>query len=462
MTTRATSATLITGDTGTGKTNLLASLADWEYQRCGALSDYYCTDGGGWGDYMQALIDLGIVRAVRLYTRDPGDRLGLAFETMSLATQGWWPAEFTTPEQGEVPAGVAMLPPVTTVYTLSCPKGHQVYSGAVPPSTSILCKCGEFVTLQTGKVTALGKATPGFPEKRVLLYDGLTSGSGWAMRDLASRVGRQELGGEESAIGGKIRSGGMSYGGSNRSHYGFAQLRCEEWLLNSATVPGLTRPPIWTALERRAMDSDLKIPIYGPQIPGVAKTSEVPAWVGNALGTCVVKNAKGEDEWRLYTTEYVLDDGIPHLCKTRATPGLLPKYLCDASGQKPFTGFNLGRLFEMLDAALDRTKKELEERYKALPAREPLQGTATVLRDLGVPVPVQAPMFPTTVPMVGGPSGPLPASPSAGSGRTPGVPPPPAAPAPAPQVGGSPGAPLPPAQAPFVPNVPAPQKRKKS
>ena len=172
---------------------------------------------------------------------------------------------------------------------------------------------------------------------------------------------------KRTALGGKVSSGDMQFGGSNRAHYGQAQLRAEEWILDSTAIPGLVAPPVWTALEQRANDRDSKLPVYGPKIAGAAKTSDVPSWVGNCLGTRIFINEKGEKEWRLYLSEYREDDNVPHLCKTRAAPGTMEEFLTDGPDDAPFTKFNLGYFFEQLDLALIKAKKDADERFKDAP-----------------------------------------------------------------------------------------------
>lgn len=445
---RGSASTLLCGDTGTGKTNLLATLAEWEFNRIGAIMDYIVTDLGGWGDYMQALIDEMIVRPVRLFSRDPGDAQGLGFETLAQSTMGWMPAAWDL-KTGDMAAGTPLIPPVSTVFRFSCPSGHTLQEGPDRPGAmAIKCgTCGVVTNLGNGMVTSMVTPTPGFPLHRLWACDGLTSACNWVMRDLAGRVGRNQLGGEESAIGGKIQSGSISLGGSNRSHYNFGQLRAEEYLLNSLAIPGLARPPIWTALEQRAVDADTKLPIYGPQITGKAKAAEVPAWVGNCLGTAVVKNAQGKDEWRLYLREYILGDGIPHLCKTRATPGVLPEFLTDgpplySEGGKvefKFVNFNLGHFFELLDSALEKTKKEIAARYEGRP-RALVEGTKM---EIGASV---AGTAPASVVVPGYPT-------------VPGMPPPPAG---TPSAPAASGGPLAPSEAPAVPSFPVATKRSRN
>lgn len=91
-------------------------------------------------------------------------------------------------------------------------------------------------------------AACGFDDVRAVFYDGLTSMLAWEMRDLGHRAGRMELKGEEAAIGGKVSSGDLKFGGSTRSHVGFAQARGEELVHVTLGIPNLVVPPIFTML----------------------------------------------------------------------------------------------------------------------------------------------------------------------------------------------------------------------
>ena len=346
----------------TGKSSLIATYADYVWQKFQRITLLYVSDGGGFGDSVEALVQRGIIWVWRVKTRrNP-------FETCARASEGWWPKEMTDPATGESSPGCELVPPLNVTYTLRCPKDHVVLTHTSPRAlTATTCPtCSTITSTENGTVTTESKITPGFEQTGARAYDGLTSMQFWAMTDLAHRVGRGELVGEKTALGGQICDGEMTFGGNNRSHYGFAQIRAQEWLDASVSIPGLVAPPVWTALEQRADDNVTNLPIYGPKIAGSAKTSDVPSWVGNCLGTRTWKNAEGKDEWRLHLREYRDTDNIPHLCKTRAMPGLLPEYLADPPGAH-FTQFNLGYLFTLLDNAAEKALREAKEKYSNAP-----------------------------------------------------------------------------------------------
>src|SRR3970040_884373 len=89
----ANSALGLVGDTGTGKTTLLVTLAEYVYQKYGKVTRYYSIDPGGFGDLMYSLIVKGIVEVWRMRTRDVDGQLAMPTGTCALASRGYWPVE---------------------------------------------------------------------------------------------------------------------------------------------------------------------------------------------------------------------------------------------------------------------------------------------------------------------------------------------------------------------------------
>ena len=81
---RNNSATLIFGDTGTGKSALAGTLAEYIFEKFGKITLYYSVDGGGFPTNVEALVNKGIIWLWKLRSR------GLAFETCARAAQGYW------------------------------------------------------------------------------------------------------------------------------------------------------------------------------------------------------------------------------------------------------------------------------------------------------------------------------------------------------------------------------------
>ncbi len=354
---RNNSCTLVMGDSGSGKTSLIADFAKWNFEKTGKTTLFYAVDGGADIEAIRQLVDLGIIWAWNMRTR------GESFDTCAKASKGYWPKEWNA-STGKAARICDMVQPISQEFTLYCPKEHVVKrsnSRSVFNNSSQckICKVPIGMKTKDSRVAMETKITPGFENVGAVAYDGLSSMQDWVMEDLADMTARGVLVGETTALGGKVLSGDDSFGSNNRSHYGFAQIQAQKWILASTAIPFLVAPPIWTALETRGSDDQTKLPVYGPQVAGRAKTDKVPSWVGNCLGTQIRESKEGKRFHRLWLTEYKEIDKIPHLCKTRALPGSMPDYLDDEVGF-PHSGFSLGVFFDKLEAATEEASKNLK------------------------------------------------------------------------------------------------------
>jgi hypothetical protein len=439
------SATLIMGVTGAGKSALLATLAEYVWETYHLVTLLYSSDGGGFPAKIQALMQSGIMRVWRMRTRDLADG-SLSFETCARACQGWWP-KVINPRTGETAPGVQLVPPITEVHQMFCPNGHLVRT--VPFAsmmTPILCPACRVMTDKTNMRTAKSSArTKGFEQVGAVCYDGLSSMLSWLLSDMGQRAGRLELKGEEGAIGGKIISGDMKFGGNTRSHVGFAQSRGEDLVLSTLGIPYLVVPPTFTALTME-VDDEGGLSVRGPKIAGRAKTDEAPQWFGNCLEARVVKDDKDRRVYELVLSEFVDDAGVRHLAKNRADPGVLPAVLSDEAlepGKEhdtAFKNFNLGVFFRLLDEGLARSMAEIAQQYPDAPGLP--DGLAEVGESVAAPVaesPSGSPGIPAPGSKAGAASPSAPtsgrgaaASPSGRPGVKAGTPAPVAAPAPAP------------------------------
>lgn len=430
--------TLIYGDTGTGKSTLAATAAEYVHERGRELFGtgpdgrrvlrLYTADPGGFPSRVQALAKLGIIELWRMRNyAEP-------FAACERASLGYWPAEIK--EGGLASPVVKLLPPIIVRYSQFCPQGHHVLSSydvtKVSGAVGRTCPtCKTLVTTKNMLVQQEPQPNPDFARVGGIFVDGLSSWNDWVMGDMAQRSATNLLEGEKSALGGIIQSDGLTFGANNRAHYGFAQIRSQFWLTNLTTIPGLLISPIMTALEDRGSDEQ-KAMVYGPKIAGSAKTYMIPSWVGNCLRTAVVRG-----EWRLYLRQHSFPEegSIPHLAKTRSESDALPEYLADVDDHgRPlprFTRFSLNYFFRRLDQLLDATISDYGDRYKDL---APIgNGRSTLAPELLAEITGEAPtsVVVSSTPTVTQATAPTPTPPPAptpGPGRSPAVPTPMASP----------------------------------
>jgi hypothetical protein len=357
------SATLIMGPSGSGKSSLLATAAEYVYETYGLISQYALSDGGGFPMQMQALVRLGVVRLWRMRTRST---TGLAFETCQRACMGWWPKRIH-PSTGEAAPGVELVAPMTTRIGIVCSNGHPMatltHLQQFKPATCPTCRVPQ--SLQTITTVVTTERTKGFEKVGALLLDGLSSMCSWMLDDLAERSGKNEIGGEKGALGGTIVSGGMAWGQNNRAQVGFVQNRAEALALAAGGVPGLKIPAIMTALTAEGSD-DSQLQIRGPLLAGQAKTAVAPQWFGDTMETAVVTTNEGKKYRRLYLQPYVDAGGVYHLCRVRSYPGQLPAFLEDedsGDGVNAFKEFSLGHFYRSREVAMQNTEAEYRLRY---------------------------------------------------------------------------------------------------
>jgi len=366
------SSTLIMGPSGSGKSALLGTLAEYVWETYKLVTLLYSSDGGGFPAKVQALAQKGIIRLWRMRTRDLPDG-SLSFETCMRAAQGWWPKSID-PRTGETSPGVQLIPPITERYDMHCSNGHLIksvpFQSLLTPTMCPTCKV--LADKSSMKVKKTAHRTKGFEQVGAACYDGISSMLSWMMSDMGQRAGRLELKGEEAAIGGKVISGDMKFGGTTRSHVGFAQSRAEELVLNTLGIPFLVVPPTFTSLTLET-DDEGGLSIRGPKLAGRAKTDEAPQWFGNCLEPMVVKDERDRRVFRLYLSEFIDSAGVRHLVKNRADPGILPDFLEDPPLEKgheadtAFTNFNLGVFFKLLDDGLKKSMERIDEKYQDAP-----------------------------------------------------------------------------------------------
>lgn len=365
-------ATLIMSRTGIGKSSLIATLARFvkrEYDKVLLLNMY---DGGGFPMEVQVLVLAGVIRLFRARTRDPYNR-GLMWDTVIKSAQGWWPTQIN-PRTGEVPPGVAMMPPIITEYQIRCPNGHLfIQTTNQQDIRAGMCReCQAMTNEMTWQVSSVASRPPFYRDVGAVAFDSLTQMLNWGEEDLSNRQGRGDIAGLEGAIGGKIISGDQKLGQTTMSHIGFAQQQARSLVLMTNGIPGLVVPPVFTALTLEGTLEGSRI--CGPELSGKKKTPTAGAWFGNVLEPEkkeVGKDGQGRPTYQylLHLEQWIDDDGVIHLCKNRATPGLLPPIYKDPvltntpkDQETAFTEFSLGKFFTDLEGALaQKTKTTLAE-----------------------------------------------------------------------------------------------------
>jgi len=115
----------------------------------------------------------------------------------------------------------------------------------------------------------------------------------------------------------------------------------------------------------------------------------------------VAQDANGKREYRLYLQEYRdVGSTIPHLCKVRTIPGVVPEFLADGPDDEPFTTFNLGHFQELVLAGQAKATARLITRFPNLKdgKAQPVAGPETPLA-VEAQKPPAAPAKPTTTPI---------------------------------------------------------------
>jgi hypothetical protein len=248
---------LIYGVSGAGKTTQIQELAKHVNKTMGKRVRLACMSGGGWTS-IQPAIDAGII--VPTYIRGRN----FPIETMDKITRGYWPEH---PDDPESP----MLPPER--------QGNLVDIGGVA-------------------------------------YDSITEACDWMM----SYINSQEAAGriKVSAQSSNYKDGQTNYGSPSMAHYGNVQSRISDFIAQSKALRGVYI--MWTALELKSTDDNSRLPLYGPDIVGKAKTASASAWFDNTLHLYLTGAGglkKGPIERRLYLTNHFEDDQIPYVAKNR-------------------------------------------------------------------------------------------------------------------------------------------------
>ena len=248
---------LVYGVSGAGKTTQGQELARHINRTMGKKLRLASNSGGGWTS-IQPAIDAGII--VPTYIR--GRKFPV--ETMDKISKGWWPEHPDDPE-----------------------------SPLIEPAKQ----------KDWGEVGGL-------------MNDSITEGCEWMM----SYVNSQEAAGaiKISTQSSNFKDGATNYGTPSQSHYGNIQSRIADFIAQSKAIRGIYI--LYTALELKATDDNSRLPLYGPDIVGKAKTAVAPAWFDNTLHLYLTGAGglkKGVVQRRMYLSTHFEDDQIPYIAKNR-------------------------------------------------------------------------------------------------------------------------------------------------
>lgn len=379
---QANAVTGIYGISGTGKSNLADTAAEYNYETYGGLTMCIAADLGGFGTKRLSLIRNGIMRVY-----DPRNHVN-PFETMELLSLGAFPLRLSDPERGYAEPDVPLILPRRFVFQPYCPSGHaterfesQAVMNAKAAAGMIKCpECGLLVNLaNASKVDRLVMRHRIFKGVTLRVFDSGTALNEWALADLQAQSAAGSLptnssGGSLLGSADALVSGQFKFGSSSISQYGFVQNRTYGWLSNIRKIPDQVLPAIMTfhVEQSKGDESTGGDMLYGPKIAGNARTGAMAGWLGNLLHATTEPFSETDPTlvYRLWLTNHIDPRDprkIPYLAKHRGTPIGMPRYLEDKPGDKPWTGFSLGNFFRLQDQQLAAEELANKTKYPNAP-----------------------------------------------------------------------------------------------
>lgn len=314
---------LIVGDTGSGKTKLLASAIEYVWRKYKKRSRVYSSDGGGAGeqdDDLSVLVKLGIVEVLWMREARPG---WFPLEVVKKVSKGWWP---------------------------------DAKGALAPPTSQALQEVGLWG------------------------FEGMTSMADWLLEtfaafrakginvgDLQSNVKPFPMSGELADVNSTTA---LKDAGNSASDYGLVQRTINRMVVDCRVLPG---KKIWSALEicgKEDKESDWKDRptglqrklVFGPALGGSARTALIGKDFGNTLSLELVRTKEGGLRRRLHLEPWFDDENpkIPHLAKVRGVAeGAIPPYL-EGTGAEP----SMSTFYDMLEREFEKVRtrkaKELE------------------------------------------------------------------------------------------------------
>jgi hypothetical protein len=264
--------TCVYGETHHGKTTFLSSVLHYLLSMNPKLRAKLCTAENF--ESLEPWQKAGVLDIWQIDIRqDP-------FDTIALASQGYWPEDTSDPSS-------KLLPPTRQ-------KDYELIQARFFEGMSSYC---DFMM------------------------------GGYAKGGLAARSGRSErIGPAEETI--SFTDGASKVGGNPRTHYNITQRWIQGAVINSKKLPGTI---IWTTHEVVAKDDRSGKAILGPELVGTAATSAAPRWFGNTIHAVRVDRRvpgeKGKDptlesEYRLYLKAHYTEEipNIPYKAVMRVSP----------------------------------------------------------------------------------------------------------------------------------------------
>jgi len=371
----------IYGISGTGKSNLADTAAEYCYETYGKLTLCYVADLGGFGTKRLTLIRHGIMRVY-----DPRNHVN-PFETMELIAQGAFPLTLTDPERGYAEPDVPLILPRRFVYEMRCPSGHAVGRFESQAVMNAKAAAGLLPCPTCGLVTTLANAQGVdrvvvrhrmFKDVGLRIYDSGTALNEWAMSDLQDQSARGTLpsgsgGGSLLGAADALVSGQFKFGSSSVSQYGFVQNRTYGWLSHIKKIPDQVLPAIMTfhVEQSKGDESTGGDMLYGPKIAGNARTGAMGGWLGNLIHTTIEPFAPDDPRlvYRMWLRNHIDPRDprkIPYIAKQRGLP-TMPDYLEDKPGEPAWTGFSLKVFFTLMREQLAAAEKAAAEQYPQAP-----------------------------------------------------------------------------------------------
>lgn len=370
------------GITGTGKTSLAITACEEAWEVYHKVTHWYSSDLGGWGTKLLSLIKLGIVRV--WYLRNHIN----PFETMELASQGYWPEALQDPDTGLAAPDVRLVAPRQVQWLLICPNGHptkQTFAieGQVRAANVTCPECGQITSAANAqRIDRLVVRSKGFKHVGHYVFDSMTQMSEYGQVVLRDKSARGELpssstGGSALGSADAVREGTMAWGTGSKAQVGFMQDRVPVWIANIRAIPDQVLPPVITfgVEQSRGDDESGGQPLFAPKIAGNARTSSVPGWLGNCLyATKEPHNPPETNEHgvvqlyhRLWLTTHVDPrDGraIPIVAKHRGEPFGMPAYLEDPlDPEKAWSVCSLREFYRLLREQQQRIEQRDQARY---------------------------------------------------------------------------------------------------